>query len=36
MAIGSGSVSVPIDREARATKQLKKFLSRNFYLCMSW
>jgi hypothetical protein len=35
VATGSTSVPVPIAREASAKKQLKKFLSRNFYLCMS-
>jgi hypothetical protein len=35
MASGSASVPVPIERAASATKQLKNFLSRYFYLCMS-
>ena len=35
MATGGASLPVPIEREASATKQLKKFLSRYFYLCMS-
>ncbi len=35
MTTGSASVSVPGEREASATKRLKKFLSRNFYVCMS-
>ena len=35
MTAGSASVSVRDSREAGATKQLKKFLNRNFYLCMS-
>jgi hypothetical protein len=35
VATGSTSVPVPIEREGSTTKQLKKFLSRNFYFCMS-
>ena len=33
MATGSTSVPVPIERGS--TTKLKKFLSRNFYVCMS-
>ena len=35
MTTANASVSAPDEREARATRQLKKFLSRNFYLCMA-
>ena len=35
MAIGNAALATRSEREASATKQLKTFLSRNFYLCMS-
>jgi hypothetical protein len=35
VAIGSARIAVPLEKEARATKQLKLFLCRYFYLCMS-
>lgn len=35
MTTGSASIPVPDEKKATAKKQLKKFLSRSFYLCMS-
>ena len=35
MATRSASVPAPIEREGSATKQLKRFLSRYFYFCMT-
>jgi len=35
VATGSASVPAPIEWKASATKQLKRFLSRYFYFCMS-
>lgn len=35
MVTGSASVTPPVESEASAAKQLKRFLSRYFYFCMS-
>lgn len=35
MAVGNAATAVLVEKEVSTTKQLKTFLSRYFYLCMS-